>query len=248
MTYNQKTIDAPSYTNQFGWEKISEDEAIPVIIRSNNIRYSPVRIVEQEIIKKFDTLPQTVFQCITLKSFYLTSIEAKLLNNINFNHCNNRYGEEFFGAKDVIISAADVKELERYLRISSEIFSHDLLKNSQSLGIVKMTPDPHNLNSTLLAPYLVKQVTPPSTTTQAKFIPMKLIAHFEVYATSAFRTMPNDWDVMYLKMLAIYCENNSQSYISPDNDLISLDGLAYSKTNTPVIYDIHTTANNWQVG
>lgn len=154
---NQKAIDSPSYSGQFGWEKIgTEDFAIPVIVRSNGIRYSPVRIVEQEIIKKYDSLPQSIFQCITLKSFYLTANEARLLNDINFNHCNARYGETFFTTKDVIISSADVKELSRYLNISHEIFSRDLSRVAANFGVIRFFIDPLNRNYTILIPYITK--------------------------------------------------------------------------------------------
>lgn len=154
---NQKNVDSPSYSNQFGWEKIgSEDFTIPVLVRSNGVRYSPVRIVEQEIIKKYDALPQTVFQSITLKSFYLTPMEAKLLNTINFNHCNSRYGETFFTPTDVIISANDVKELSRFLNMSHEIFTRDIGHISVHMGIISMSIDPHNPSQRLLVPYIAK--------------------------------------------------------------------------------------------
>lgn len=155
-----KKIDNPSYAGQFGWERIGQDDfSIPVIVRSQDdgdIRYSPVRIVEQEIIKKYESLPQGVFQCITLKSFYLTAIEAKLLNNINFNHCNTRYGETFFSQRDVIISAADVKELSRFLNISHEIFTQNISKVSSFLGIIRLTINPDVHDQTLLVPYVTK--------------------------------------------------------------------------------------------
>lgn len=157
MTDNQKTIDAPSYLSQFGWEKVGNDDlAIPVIVRSNGTRYAPVRIVEQEIIKKFNSLPQTLFQCITLKSFYIMQSEAKLLNSINFNHCNSRYGEAFFTQKDVIISANDVRELKRYLTTSNEIFNQDLGKFAPRLGIVDIALDPYNPAYKSHVPYLGK--------------------------------------------------------------------------------------------
>lgn len=242
---NQKAIDSPSQQGQFGWERINQEEAIPVIIRSNDVRYSPVRIIEQEIIKKYDVLPQSVFQCITLKSFYLTATEAKLFNNINFNHCSNRYGEGFFSTKDVIISANDVKELSRFLKISRDVFSPNLIsKYSQKLGVVKITLDPHNPTSTILAPYITKAVAQPDSTTRAmRFIPLKLVEPFEFHFGTSVRAEPNDWDIMYLKMLAIYCENNSQNFITRENKILSIDGLVYKKTNTPLILEDFVSQN-----
>lgn len=236
---NQKSIDTPSHLGQFGWERICQDEAVPVIVRSNDVRYSPVRIVETEIIKKFDVLPQSVFQCITLKSFYLTAAEAKLLNNINFNHCNNRYGDGFFSTKDVIISANDVKELSRFLKISRDVFTPNLIsKYSQKLGVVKITLDPQSPTSTMLAPYITKAVAQQdSSTRMVRFVPLKLVEPFEFHFGTSVRAEPNDWDIMYLKMLAIYCENNSQHYITQENKILSLEGLVYKRTNSPLIYE-----------
>lgn len=155
---NQKAIDAPSLQGQFGWERIGStgNLAVPVILRSNSTRYSPVRIVEQEIIKHYDRLPQSVFQCITLKSFYLTSAEAKLLNDINFNHCNNRYGDNCFSTRDVIISAPDVKELSRFLNISVEVFTRDLTQVKENFGLIRFKTNPGPNSQTLLIPYLKK--------------------------------------------------------------------------------------------
>lgn len=234
-----KSIDTPSLKGQFGWERINQDEAVPVIVRSNDVRYSPVRIVETEIIKKFEVLPQNVFQCITLKSFYLTSTEAKLLNNINFNHCNNRYGDGFFSTKDVIISANDVKELSSFLKISRDVFTPGLIsKYSQKLGVVKITLDPQNPTSTILAPYITKAIAQPDLTTRmVRFVPLKLVEPFEFHFGTSVRAEPNDWDIMYLKMLAIYCENNSQHYITRENKILSLEGLVYRRTNNPLILD-----------
>lgn len=156
---NLKALDSPSFSGQFGWETISDDLAIPVIVRNNPgtlVRYSAVKIVEQEIIKKYDALPQTVFQCITLKSFYLTTCEAKLLNLINFNHCNNRYGDSFFSIKDVIISAHDAKSLARFLNTSLEFFTQENPKGS-TVGIIRLHIDPsQGSDFTMLIPYLIK--------------------------------------------------------------------------------------------
>lgn len=231
---NQKAIDAPSFRDQFGWEKIGrEDFAIPVIVRTNCIRYSPVRIVEQEIIKRYDSLPQMVFSCITLKSFYLTAVEARLLNDINFNHCNNRYGEAFFSTKDVIISVGDVKELSRFLNISNEIFTNDLSSVATNFGVIKLAKDPANLNDYLLVPYLTKLYQ----NRAVKFIPTPLIEDFVTKSELSVRGSPNDWDIMYLKMLCIYCGSNLEQYIAKDSQIVLLEGLLYLRTGTPIVYE-----------
>jgi len=214
-----------------------EELAVPVIVRSNGIRYSPVRIVEQEIIKKYDVLPQAIFQCITLKSFYLTASEAKLLNLINFNHSNNRYGEAFFSTKDVIISASDVRELSRFLNISHEIFTKDLSQSDAKLGIVRLTPDPLQPTFTLLVPYILKTYS----SNLVKLVPKKMVEPYVHISPSTVKATPSDWDIMYLKMLSIYCENNSQQSITREDSIVLLHGLVYRNTNVPIIYEEYKT-------
>lgn len=233
---NQKTIDAPSYAGQFGWEKIGTEEfAVPVIVRNNSVRYSPVRIVEQEIIKKYDLLPQTVFQVITLKSFFLTNIEAKLLNNINFNHCNLRYGELNFTSKDVIISAPDVRELSRFLNLSHHVFTNDLVEVNTKLGIIRLMLDPAQPSYTLLVPYICKLY--PASEGAVRFVPDKLVSPYVKHTSKTVRSSPNDWDIMYLKMLSIRCSNNSLHKITREDFIVRLDGLVYQTIDRPIIYE-----------
>lgn len=232
---NPKT-DAPSFNGQFGWEKIGPEEfAVPVIVRNNNIRYSPVRIVEQEIIKKYDSLPQAVFQVITLKSYFLTNIEAKLLNNINFNHCLQRYGETNFTNKDVIISAPDVKELNRFFILSDYVFTRDLTEKKNKLGIIRFFSDPSKSDYALLVPYICK-IYPGSEGT-VRFVPNKLMAPFVRHSNKTVKSSPNDWDIMYLKMLSIRCDNNSIDKITRDDFIVRLEGLLYLSTGNPIKYE-----------
>lgn len=228
-----KIVDGPSYKGQFGWEKIGTSElAVPVIVRSNGIRYSPVRIVEQEIIKKYDSLPPSVFSCITLKSFYLTAVEAKLLNEINYNHCQQRYGETYFGVKDVIISASDVKELSRYLNISLEIYSKDISKVGPHFGIIDLITDPRNLNCSMYVPFITKLCG----NLLSRYVPYKVIEPFVRISPTTIQSPPNDWDIMYFKMLSAYCNPNLQHHITKESQLVSLDGLIYKTSNAPISY------------
>lgn len=234
---NQKHLDKPSLEGRFGWEKIgSEGLAIPVIERNNALRYCPVRIVEQEIIKKFDLLPQDLFKCITLRSFYLTPQEAKLMNLINFNHCNTYYGEQLFTTKEVIISTHDVKELLKYLNVSMRIFNNDASPFVNTYGVVKIQLSPNNADLKLRVPYLGKLYSIPQMT--GRFVPLKIVEqYFTSESLSNTQGGSNDWDVMYLKMLSIYAESNTLSHISKDSTIVLLDSLRYKSDGSKVIYD-----------
>lgn len=248
--------DSPSQISQFGWERVGNDQlAIPVILRCDGVRYSPVRIVEQEIIKRYENLPHLVFQCITLKSFYLTTTEAKLLNNINFNHCENRYGEVFFNTKDVIISAEDAKGISRFLNISNIVFNKDLTQLCDKLGVIRIQPDPENSSMKSLIPYITRgrsytqsdvnfigdnanlsnEAVKNTDGQLRRFVPAKLVEPY--LRSSGLQAAPNDWDIMYLKMLCMYSEINPALYPKRDDRLVCLHELRYASTNTPVLYE-----------
>lgn len=240
---NHKAIDTPSFKGSFGWERLgSELDCVPVIMRTNETRYCPTRIVEQEIIKKYASLPPSVFTCITLKSFYLTTVEARLLNEINIQHCDRRYGSDFFTSKDVIISAEDIKGLVRYLNIARDIFSNKLHNHSSLYGLIKLTTDPLYPDNTILVPYITKNYNGQ----RIRFIPAKLVESFVAASHATIKGTPNDWDIMYFKLLCVYAEtysnpngpneNKPQQDISKDGRILSLTGLFYKKTQGPIIY------------
>jgi hypothetical protein len=232
---NQRTIDTPSHRGRFGWERIGSDQlAVPVIIRANGVRYCPTRIVEQEIMKKYVTLPPSVFTCITLKSFYLTAVEARLLNEININHCDQRYGTEFFTTSDVIITAADIKALSRYLNVAKDIFSKNIRAQSSYFGLFKILSDPLNQSSTILVPYITKICNGES----KRLIPSKLVKPFVSISQGTIDVAPSDWDVMYLRMLCVYAENGAQQNMTKDDRLLPLSGLIYTRTQTPIVYQV----------
>lgn len=227
------SIDTPSFSGKFGWERLGNEEfAVPVIVRTNGIRYCPTKIVELEIIKKYDILPQSLFACIKLTSYYLTAVEAKLLNEINGIHCDYRYGRDFFCTSDVIISAGDIKELSRFLNISKEVFTHDLTKIAPYFGVIRIPINPTSIDgSSMLVPFTTKLYKGQ----QMRFIPIKLVANYLI-GQHIPQGKPNQWDVSYLKMLCIYCDNNLQHFISNDDQLVLLDGLKYISNLGPVIY------------
>lgn len=232
---NQKFLDMPSVQGRFGWEKLgSEGLAIPVIVRNNQVRYCPVRIVEQEIIKKFDALPQGVFKCITLKSFYLTPTEAKLLNLINFNHCNSYYGEQLFTTKDVILSASDIKDLLRFLNISHKIFNEDPSSFVNKFGVIKIQIRPDEPDLKLRVPYLGKLYEDKT----GRFVPFKVVEqYFSRDLSSNAQGGTTDWDVMYLKMLAIFSNSNVNNHITRDTNIVLIDSLKYTSNGKPIIYE-----------
>lgn len=229
---NQKCIDTPSQRQRFGWERIGEDLAIPVIIRTNNVRYCPTRIVEQVIIKKYATLPQNVFTCITLKSFYLTATEARLLTEINANHCNQYYGADFFSIQDVIISASDVMNLSRYLNVAKKMYSKEMQDINNYYGLIKIVVDPTNPSYSIVVPYIRKSY---NNGQNSMFVPSKLVDSFVDITNISVKGHPTEWDVMYYKMLHYFSGNSAQLELTTEDRIIPINDSRYAKTGTTTI-------------
>lgn len=70
-----------------------------------------------------------------------------------------------------------------------------------------------------------------------RFIPSRMVEAYVKNTDRSVRGTPNDWDIMYLKMLSIYCQNDSQNYITKENEIVLLDGLIYNKTSVPIIFE-----------
>lgn len=229
---NQKGVDTPSQQNKFGWVSIGDDLSIPVIIRSNGVRYCPTRIVEQVIIKKYSALPQNVFTCITLKSFYLTQSEARLMTDINVNHCDQYYGADFFSIQDVIISANDVKQLSRYLNVAKRMYTKNF-RDCQYHGLVKVVIDPTNPNLTITVPFIRKSY---NNDRSAMFVPSKLVETFVDLSSLMIKGHPTDWDIMYFKMLHYFSTNGAHHLdLTVEDRIIPINESTYASSRTPII-------------
>jgi hypothetical protein len=54
--------------------------------------------------------------CVSIQSYYVSEIEARLLNEINVKHCDCQYGRELFTVRDLIINLDDALELIQFLQ------------------------------------------------------------------------------------------------------------------------------------
>jgi len=56
-----------------------------------------------------------VNSCTSIKSFYITDAETKLLNEINLKHSECAFGKEAFTSKDLVVKLEDVAEFYKFL-------------------------------------------------------------------------------------------------------------------------------------
>lgn len=109
------SIDLESAKGRFGWTNSSVH--IPYIYRRDDKKLCSVRVLEQCIAKMFtNVLRPELSGCVSIQSYYVSEIEARLLNEINVKHCDCQYGRELFTVRDLIINLDDALELIQFLQ------------------------------------------------------------------------------------------------------------------------------------
>ncbi|KAH9524819.1 hypothetical protein Btru_027953 [Bulinus truncatus] len=119
----EDTIDSESVKGIFGWATV-DGTCIPTMLRRKK-KYVSVRIVERKLLSKYpNTFPDELGKKDPLVSYFITAAEAKLLNEININHCDYEYGHNPFTVKDLIV---DLEEFEEFFKIVKKTFPADVL-------------------------------------------------------------------------------------------------------------------------
>ncbi|KAJ8975806.1 hypothetical protein NQ317_013737 [Molorchus minor] len=109
-----KPIDEDSVKGRFGWTLMGKMH-IPYIMRSGE-SYCAVRMVEMKVLNKLlNYLHQDLYNCTNIRSYYITDTEARLLNEINFKHCDYQFGREQFTSRDLIVRLTDANEFYQFL-------------------------------------------------------------------------------------------------------------------------------------
>lgn len=109
-----KNIDEDSAKGRFGWTSMGKVH-IPYIIRSGE-NYCAVRMVEMKVLNKWlNYLHQDLYNCTNIRSYYITEVEARLLNEINLKHCDYQFGREQFTSRDLIVRLSDANEFYQFL-------------------------------------------------------------------------------------------------------------------------------------
>lgn len=68
-----------------------------------------------------------------------------------------------------------------------------------------------------------------------RFVPALAVEHQVSKSETTVKFTANDWDLMHLKMLCVYCNNSHvQMILDKGRDLISLDGLLNIVDNSQI--------------
>merc|ERR1719295_2328164 len=182
----EKRSDDDSRKGRFGWCEFEKNH-IPYIFRSpGQEKYTSVRMVERKLLDKFlRILPSELYNnsCYCIKSYYITDVESKLLNEINLKHTDCHFGKEAFTSKDMVVRLSDSKEFYRFLDLC---YKKLVLKKSNATDRCGF----FRINGESVVPYTMKDTV--------KYVPL---FHFE--GETDLLKLKSDkvdgWDLAYLK-------------------------------------------------
>lgn len=110
----RNAVDEDSVRGRFGWTTLGKVH-IPYIFRAGD-KYCAVRMVEMKLLNKYlNFLHQDIYNCTCIRSYYITEAEGRLLNEINFRHCDYQFGRDQFTSRDLIVRLSDAEEFYNFL-------------------------------------------------------------------------------------------------------------------------------------
>ncbi|XP_057658376.1 uncharacterized protein LOC130895204 [Diorhabda carinulata] len=201
--------DSESEKGRFGWTVI-DSCGIPHIFRPDGI-YCALRTLEYG---KFTKMPYFVkkelLSCTNIEYFHATEIELKLLNTINFNHCDSQYGIKQFDYTDLLMNITDAEPTCKFLRICcSKLKKSSEIDISNYCGFLRM-------NKVSFLPYSVQD--------NKKCVPM-FYFEGEMEYLQKYAVKMEGWNLSYLKFCCkIQGVNNilltgDSYYVVPLDDL-----------------------------
>lgn len=111
---SKNNLDEESSRGRFGWTTLGKVH-IPYIFRGGD-KYCAVRMVEIKVLNKYlNFLHQDIYNCTCIRSYYITEAEGRLLNEINYHHCDSQFGREQFTPRDLIVRLNDAYEFYKFL-------------------------------------------------------------------------------------------------------------------------------------
>jgi hypothetical protein len=204
-----KPADDESLKGHFGWESFSSGKIhIPYIIRQTE-KYCAVRIVEQKLLNKYlNVLHQDLYNCTSVRSYYITDVEARLLDEINFRHCDQCFGKEKFSMKDLIVRLSDAQKFQQFLEVCYKKLTNYSTPNDKC-GFIR-------INSESVVPYTVRD--------GQKMVPLFYFEgetdNLKLKADSL-----SGWDLSYLKFCCKVQGIRNELFASETVAVISLDDI-----------------------
>ncbi|KAE9544075.1 hypothetical protein AGLY_001764 [Aphis glycines] len=182
--------DVQSIEGVFEWKEI-EGYYVPYIIRVINgeeLKFISVRMAETQLLSNYlHYLHADIYTYASVKSYFITDSEAKLLNDINKKHSDSIHGKDkFYAGKDYIVRLEDVLEFYTFIKVCcNKIVSNITPDCIEKCGFIC-------INSEALVPYCLKD--------DRKYFPL---FYFEGITESMMHLTVKleDWNLAYLQFL-----------------------------------------------
>lgn len=197
----------------FSWEEIGTTP-IPYIIRVINnekLEFVSVRVAESQLLQKYlNFLHADLYTCTSVKSYFVTEPEAKLLNEINSKHSDSVYGKELFqSSKDYIVRLEDVIEFHSFLNVCYNKLLCTPSGGTNKCGFIR-------INSESVVPYCLKD--------NQKYVPL---FYFEGETENLRHRSVRleNWNLAYLKFCCKVQGIRNELFASDSCIVTSLDDI-----------------------
>lgn len=208
----EKKIPAPdeaSWKGHFGWDMLGKCH-IPYIYRSGSEKYVAVRMVEIKLLNKYlNYLHADIYSCTCIRSYYITEIEARLLNEINNRHCDSQFGRDPFTQKDLVVRLSDAYEFYNFLDVCYNKLLRGTTNPKDKCGFIR-------INKESVVPYTVRD--------SQKFVPL-FYFEGETDNLKLKADQLKGWDLSYLKFCCKVQGIRNELFASETCSVISLTDI-----------------------
>lgn len=213
---DKTAIDEESQKGRFGWTALGKAH-IPYIFRGPD-KYVAVRMVEMKVLNKYlSFLHQDIYNCTCIRSYYITEAESKLLNEINFMHCDSQFGRDQFTTRDLIVRLSDANEFYKFLDSCYTKLLNGTVTPNDRCGFIR-------INKESVVPYTLFE--------NLKYVPL---FYFEG-ETDNLKLKANKlegWDLSYLKFCCKVQGIRNELFAHDSCSVISLEDIKnYFPSNT----------------
>ncbi|XP_013183800.1 uncharacterized protein LOC106129698 [Amyelois transitella] len=200
--------DEASWKGHFGWDMLGKCH-IPYIYRSGE-KYVAVRMVEIKLLNKYlNYLHADIYSCTCIRSYYITEIEARLLNEINNRHCDGQFGRDPFTQKDLVVRLSDAYEFYNFLDVCYNKLLRGTTNAKDKCGFIR-------INKESVVPYTVRD--------NQKFVPL-FYFEGETDNLKLKADQLKGWDLSYLKFCCKVQGIRNELFASETCSVISLSDI-----------------------
>lgn len=207
-----KGIDEESQMGHFGWPVTESDiySGIPYILRGNE-KYFVIRMIKMKppISNYLHCLRQDIYSHYTKLTLHVTEAEARLLNEINKNHCDYKFGQQLFTTESLLIKCSDAYALYEFLDTCYKHLAMCSQKIPNKIGFIQF--------DYIVVPFVYVH--------SELYMPLHCFSntnHLEIDFITG-------WDLAYMKFCCLY-----QGTWKESSDIMAVVSLTTLKAHLPI--------------